>query len=90
MSEAIEGVTAVDGTQDRSSSQNDPYDWFYNPAYSQGINKGTSSFMDQVNQTSQDEQNNDSSQITFSHPSLYFNGVQSNHRYAVPNHDGAG
>lgn len=59
MSEAIEGVTAVDGTQDRSSSQNDPYDWFYNPAYSQGINKGTSSFMDQVNQTSQDEQNNE-------------------------------
>lgn len=57
MSDAIEGVTAVDGTQDRSSSQSDPYDWFYNPEYAQGINKGTENLMSQVKQGQEEEQN---------------------------------
>ena len=50
MSDAIEGVTATSGTQDRSSSQSDPYDWFYNPQFYQGINQGTSNLFNQVKQ----------------------------------------
>ena len=52
------GVTPVEAVGESSSQSNgyDAYDWFYNSEYTQGINKGTSDFMNQVNQSSQDEQ----------------------------------
>ncbi|WP_420422114.1 hypothetical protein [Simkania sp.] len=58
MSDAVQGVTGVDEVSENSSQQSgyDAYDWFYNPEYAQGINKGTSQYMDQVNQGSQEEQ----------------------------------